>query len=566
MNNDESISCQTEFSNLTHCEIDSTQGEIMQSSESEKELSHEEIEASNEAPENSPYLEGLMKDLNQVSDAEGKLHKVIAFMEQALSQTGRPHFKSFWQARGLCIPLFKEESLSPTARAELWNKYTELSKTARRLKDHFDEQSAYAVEQIEIAINALDTGINSLEQNRDQIEEHEFALPCASLDAHLPFYRKTQGELNLLNVQASRINSLRKELVNTGMPSRKKNKFFHRLSQLGDKVFPRRKELIQLLSDRFTADVDSFIKRYFEKSELQGQLFFLREEIKNLQSAAKLLTLNTQAFTHTRLCLSECWDKVKQEDKERKKERMQLKTVFKQNFESVLAKIEECSQAIAGGLSPAESLKKIDEVSAIMRTVQLGKQEVHELRSRLDELRKPIVDQRKAAEQLRLDQEFERQQQKERHVIELKEAIKNLLKNGSSMSLEQLNAERDTLLETIQSSQITRAEKMDLERLLKPLRDIFLEKKASALKNLSENDRQSLEQLKDFLNERKELRHEVKEQLEALRRAVGSSGLDFEKAMEYNAQILSQKERLEKINQGIKEVEEQIANVENKLY
>lgn len=546
----------------------SPQGEGM--SENPEEGHSEHVDESHDdgaSAEHSTYLDGLMQELKDLPTAESKLQKVITFMEEALAQTGRPHFKSFWQARGLCLQFFKDDSISPTSRTDLWNKYTELSKTARRLKTHFDEQSAFAVEQIEIAINALDTELAQLEQNPDQIPTHDISIQCQALDAHLAIYQREQGELDQLNSKAARINSLRKELINTGMPSRKKNKFFHRLSQLGDRVFPRRKELIQKLSERFSNDVDAFVKSNFTGDKVQGQLFVMREEIKALQAIAKQLTLNTQTFTNTRMSLSQCWDKIKVLDKERKKERTQQKSVLKDNEDAVKAKIDECRQALEGSQhSPGEALKKIDEVAVFMRQTLLGRVEVKMLRDQLDALRQPFLDQLKAADQRRHDQEIERQQQRERNINEMKSSIEHLLHNSEKMNMDQFVAERDALTEKIQSAQISRAEKMEFERLMKPLRDVLLEKKADALKKMPENDRQALEQLGELLTEKKELRQEVKDQLETLRRAVGSSGLDFEKALEYNGQIGAQKERLEKINLGIQELEEQIEELEEKLY
>ena len=78
---------------------------------------------------------------------------------------------------------------------------------------------------------------------------------------------------------------------------------------------------------------------------------------------------------------------------------------------------------------------------------------------------------------------------------------------------------------------------------------------------LSDDDRQSLQQLKEVLKQRKERRQEIKTQIDALRKTAGVSGLDFEQAMNFNAQVASEKERLEKINQGIQEVEQKITQL-----
>jgi predicted rRNA methylase YqxC with S4 and FtsJ domains len=79
---------------------------------------------------------------------------------------------------------------------------------------------------------------------------------------------------------------------------------------------------------------------------------------------------------------------------------------------------------------------------------------------------------------------------------------------------------------------------------------------------LSEDDRQLLQQLKEILKEKKELRAEIKNQLEVYRKAVHKSGLDIEQSLSYNAQIAAENERLDKINQGIREIESKIDEIE----
>ena len=85
------------------------------------------------------------------------------------------------------------------------------------------------------------------------------------------------------------------------------------------------------------SDVEQFIKSYFQDEEFKDlHLYSLREEIKQLKTVAKILTLNTHAFTETRVKLSGCWDKIKNREKERKKETQQKKQEFKQNFDLVM--------------------------------------------------------------------------------------------------------------------------------------------------------------------------------------------------------------------------------------
>jgi len=554
----------SEESDFPPTENSSLQEAILASSLDETHDQHheeEEDQPKKGAASDHSYIEGLIKEIEHFPEVEVKLQKVIDFMEQSLAQTGSPHFKSFWQARGLCLQLFKE-NVSPAMRSTLWTKYTELSKEARRLKDLLDEQSSFAVEQIEIAIQALENDVAQL----DKIEElppANFEIASSSLRKNKDFYISIQNQLDLLNKQASRINALRKELIKTEMRVRKKNKFFQRLSQLGDKVFPKRKELIASLSNRFIEDVDMFISHHFSKEDLKDSLFILREEIKALQGTAKLFTLNTHAFTQTRMRLSECWDKIKNEEKERKKVRSQQKTAFKANMDQVFEKLEEAKKAIGENqLSPAEGNKKIDEVAAFMRSVELGRDEIQHLREQIAIARKPLLELMKSEEQKRQELEQEKQHQKQIKIQEIRDEIEQLIRSVDSFEANQLGQKKDSLLEKIQNAGLLKSEKIELERQLKPLRDIIADKKAMSLTALSADERQAHQQLKDALHERKELRNQIKEQLETLRRGKGASGLDFEKAMEYNSQIQIQKERLEKINQAVSEIEKKITDLE----
>jgi hypothetical protein len=510
------------------------------------------------------HLEALMKEIDLQPTPEAKLQRAIAFMEESLSQGKTPHFKSFWQARDLCLQLFKE-NIPPAMRSSFWAKYSELSKEARRLKDLLDEQSAFAVEQIEIAIQALENDIAGLEQQGVQNTD-DIVLNAKALEEKNDYYVSKQKEINILNTQAARINALRKELIKTEMRVRKKNKFFQRLSAAGDKVFPRRKELIQEISNQFISDINAFVKINFAQEKPHQPYYFLRDEIKALQGAAKLLTLNSTGFSQTRMLLSECWDKVKELDKERKHERAQKKAAFKQNVDAVMQKITEFDQGIQSGqLSTNDANNQFEEIVGFMRSVELGRDEVKFLRDKLSQARKPLLDKAKNEEQERQEQERERVRLKKQKVIDLRQNIENLLQNASNFDAEKILAERASLIEQIGNVGVPKAEKQDLERMLKPLNDLISEKKEQAMMSLSDDDRQALQQLREVLKQRKERRQVAKEQLESLRKAKGGSGFDFEQALVYNTQLNEEKERLEKINQGIQEIEQKIAELEQKI-
>lgn len=532
-----------------------------------------EVEATEASAENAPaepkdsrhkqVFDGFLAELAGLDSPEAKLQHAINFMEATISQATTPHFKSFWDARTLCLDFFKQ-NINPILRATLWAKYIELSKEARRVKEILEEQSAFASEQIDLAIQALENDIARNGEVIDTTTAAPLAITCVALQKKLPYYVQIQGELDLLNTQAARINGLRKELIKTEMRIRQKNRFFQRLSAAGDKVFPRRKDLIKELSNTFIEDVEAFIRQNFNGEEGGEALFELREEIKSLQGAAKLLTLNTHSFTHTRLRLSECWDSIKEHEKERKKERAQQRTVFRQNFTEVQDKIRAFNETFqTGSLTIAEASKQLDAIALFMREVDLGRDEVKDLREELQNARKPILDKQKEDEQQRLRQEEERDRARKQRIQELHAECAALLARVNELDADTLTAERDALALKVTQASITKIEKQELERILKPLRDIISEKKEQALLSLSDDDRQMLGQLKQLLKEKKERRQEIRNQVEVLRKACGSSGLDFEQSMRNNAQLEEERESLERINAGIKEIEDKIDEVES---
>lgn len=513
----------------------------------------------------SAQFEAFQKMFDEQPDAESKLQLAIDFMEASLAQGGTPHFRSFWEARRLCLTLFRE-NISPATRGQLWHKYSELSKEARRLKEILDEQSSFAVEQIEIAVQALENDIAQFQEQVDKTTWSDQLVFPQLLKGSVSVYQELQKQLNVLNVQASRINALRKELLKTEMRVRQKNKFFQRLSVAGDQVFPKRKEFIKQISQQFVDDVNQFISEHFGEQSSRESLYVLREEIKSLQGLAKVLTLNTNAFTQTRTRLSECWDHIKVEEKERKKERAQQRVVFKQNADEIQQEIQALKESFQKNEeSSAEAQKKIENIVQHMRRVELGRDELKVLREELAEVRRLVQDKLKADEDQRQHHEQERNRQKKEKYYLLKERAEQLLQRHETQDIDQLVVDREALGVELQESSLTKNEKQEIERLLKPLRDIITEKKEKALLALSEDDRQSLQQLKDILQQRKDRRQEIKNQLEVLRKAAGSSSLDFEKAMSYTAQINEEKERLEKANQGIQEMERKIADLQAKL-
>lgn len=149
-------------------------------------------------------------------------------------------------------------------------------------------------------------------------------------------------------------------------------------------------------------------------------------------------------------------------------------------------------------------------------------------------------------------------------MAEFRNRIEKLTAEAQTLEIGPLEETYKTLSQELQKESFTKAEKFPLERLLKCVRDAIDEKKELAILSLSEDDRNALQQLKDVLGQRKKRRQEIKKQVEELRKMSGGSSLDFEQLMQVSEQTKTEKERLEKADQGIKEIEDKIASVEGK--
>jgi len=192
-------------SSLLECDDDSMgQVDILEESEEEKSSTVSEESSITEQEEKSSegvkkegdkgkdeLFSKFLQELEDLTEPENKLKHVIDFMEKSLAQNGNPQFKSFWEARKLCLPLFKE-NINPALRTQLWKSYGELSHEARRLKEIFDEQSAFAVEQIEMAVTALEADIGDFDAQLEKVSDVEFPAPSETLKSKRSFYDRLQ--------------------------------------------------------------------------------------------------------------------------------------------------------------------------------------------------------------------------------------------------------------------------------------------------------------------------------------------------------------------------------------
>lgn len=529
-----------------------------------------EVEDSQQDADNQNQIDHFLKQLENISSPEEKLKGCIDFMRASLAQTGNPNFKGFWEVRKVCLPLFKE-NLSPAIRTQLWSDYVELTREGRRLKNLLDEETAFAVEQINLAIEALENEVKGyhahLEEILDRAQDVDLPYPTHSLEENFSSYQRLQKQLNLLNLYAARINSLRKELIRTEMRIRQKNKFFQSLSQLGDQVFPDRKELIRAISDMFMKDVTDFVEGYFseenfDEKEVRRSVFLFRTEIKNLQMIAKVLTLNTHAFSATREMLSGCWDKLKGMEKELKKEYAEHRQKSSENAVGLQQQIEAfMKEQSENPLSMEEGMKMLDVFSREMREVELTRHDVHMLKDLLRQAREPFEARRDIAEQERRQKDAEFEQARQERIEKFKKQLESLQQSVAQGAIESLKQEFEEVRKALPALSITKAERQHLERSLKMIRDQITERQSQAVLSLSADDRAALEDLEMILEQRNERRKEIKTQIEEYRKIMGGSGLDFEKAMRYGELMEDEKKTLSKIDESIAEIKKKIQDL-----
>jgi hypothetical protein len=514
-----------------------------------------------EVKEESAFSKEFSEKLAAYATPEEKIAYGLEFMRGSISQEGSPRFRQFWEARKLVLPFFKE-NLGTVIRSKLWNEYVELTVEARKLKEILEEQSSFAMEQIDLAIQATEADMQSFVDTLAASPDVGIPENCHTIIQKASVYNKIQKELNLLNALAGRLSGLRKEVIKTDMRIRFKTKFFKRLSDLGDQVFPKRKELIEAVSVEFEKDVDAFVSKYFKGDEVSGAPYYaLREEIKSLQGAAKIFTLNSGVFTRTRLKLSECWDKVKVLEKEHKKEVLEKRQASSEKIQEIQSQIDPIKEKVAE-MSLEEVNKEIDRISLTIKEANLHRDDVRKLKDELYKLRAPHL----AAQEEKLKAleaaEKERLLLKREAVSKLKEKISQGCKMSEEASLEDLKALFAEIEQELAAIDLSKMERQQIQRSFRPIKDQIIEKEERSLLNLSDDDKKALENLNSILVQKKQRRAEIKEQVEICRKALGGSGLDFEKAMQYQELLEQEKERLEKANAGIEEIEQKIAQLE----
>ncbi len=511
----------------------------------------------NEAPLQSEHLrpyvlpKALAEELSKLTSGEEKLSRCITCMQEILIGDQGVSFGTFWEIRRQCLDLFKQ-NINQSSRIQLWAQYTELCREARRLKEVFDEQSNFFTEQIEATLIAIKDDFANLETKLNQLEENSVLTQCQSLSNNMETYQRVQHELDYLNAFASRISSSRREVLKAQIRHKQKKHLLDSLSTLGDLVFPRRKELIQIVSQLFMEDVGAFIQNTFVGELSFQQLIEVQEEIKTIQHAARVLTLSTEAFSTTRQQLSECWNGLANDLNERKKAQHEKRVSFKKHKDELSEMLDLIKKGLeAGSMSDIEAKRGLHQLHSRLRSLPLSMADAKLLRHSIMEIENSL---------------------EERKVYSSSSKVKAL--EGTSFDAQRC---RDLLsrLETLSHGEHERGQ------LLESLRDIvkiahavnfgrpdrlYFDRMFTEIStHLEENMRRHLtpdlhdqEELKAFLGSIYDHYEVVKDHIQLLRRFCGDSGASFTEAMELTDLLGNSQELLRRLESLHAEVEKRL--------
>lgn len=486
--------------------------------EESKELKHEKKAESRALPRE------FLKELSCLESDEKRLDRLLCFMQEKLEARGALHFREFWEARSVALEFFKFH-IHPADRVRLWARYTELCQEAKQLKELFEEESSYITEQVEQAIEAVEHEmIGFMEKAHTEPSRKEFSQSTVAR-SHQDQYSEVQNELTYLNAFATRVSSLRKEVVKADIRPNHRHRLLIRLRKVGDEVYPLRKEHIQRVSALFMKDVETFVQEASVEQLGVRQLLEVREEIKRLQGLAKVLTLNTEAFTRTRLQLSQCWEAVRKFLQEHKKAQHEQRETFQRNRDEISSEIERLQREFEEGkIHEKQARKSIHQIASRMRNLSLAHKDVKQLKEKLGDFEAGLE---KKEERAFAPDPLCRQRG------ELLSRAENLLEEEESLldSLTQLISDANGM-------ELSHSQRVELDQKI-----------VKVLDQIEEQSHQR-ECQEDLLEQ---IMGTSKELIETWRKIKGSSNNDFALEMAYSDLMEREKERVERVETRVAE-------------
>lgn len=516
--------------------------------------------ANNKLPtldEETQYEPGQFREaLNALESPIKQVRLCIIVMRQSLSKPNYPAFILFWEAKKSALEHFKAIS-TPTVRSALWEEYIELTKEARRLSDLLQEQNLFSLEQIHLAVQALEKDLEEEENKISSMDRITFPKEASILLDRETIYNNNQLQLNFIHAMASRIQTIRKELISIPTSMKHKGKLLQRLSSLGDQIFPRRKKMIEEMSNLFYEDVQRFISKYFENKNTVSKekvppLYLLKEEIKAFQKMAKVFSISSECFFSTRKLLSKCFDTIKQKEKERRLGYQEKRQKTQQAFESIYQEIQNFGKWLATEtFSKKIYSEKLKELIENIERVPFVHEQLKILRGELEKQK-----------QLAEDKYFQKDSStivqgtaKREEIAAFLNECYATLEKAKDISIQELVDLREAVSKKSLTMKFNLEEEIQYELLLIELQMATVVKQEEACWKI-EDTSEKLQKLSDHLHITFACKEEVKLQLESLRKLNSSSGLNFQQALLCRDCIQKARDYIAKINDSIEKLEE----------
>lgn len=508
-----------------------------------------------------PQFDPLQETLVTVKDPIKRVRFCIDVMRESLSKPNYPAFVPFWEAKKCALEAFKEIS-TPTVRCALWEEYIELTKEARNLNDILQEQNTFSIEQITLAVQTLE---RDLEEEKDKIASMaRINIPKEgyTLKEREKIYNHNQLQVNFLHAMTARTQTIRRELIAIPISIKYKVKLLEKLSQLGNRIFPRKKEMIQEISTLFYEDVQRFKEKYFQTTSVQKEklppLYLLKEEIKAFQKMAKVFSISSECFFSTRKLLSTCFEMIKQKEKQRRLDYQEKKQKTQLEFESIYQEIQNLGKwIISESFSKKTYSDKLDEIYQNIEKIPFVHEQVKILRGELEKQKQLVEDKYLQKDPSSTSRSMSRREEAANFLSQ----YKTILEKTIDTSIEELLAMQEEINKQSLGLTFPLEEEIEYQASQVDLQTIILQKQEEVCWQIVDPS-ERIQSLTDHLVKTFACKEEMKLHLENLRRLNSSSGLNFQQALLCRDCIQKARDNMEKVNNSIEKIEEYLLESE----
>lgn len=457
------------------------------------------------------------KELMSLEHPDDRIDKMLVYMQSQLSHGELHPLSRFWKMRKFCLDHFKE-NIPASKRLRLWEKYRLVIDEIMKLKQMIDEKSTFEKEQIEEALSSISLDIGKIDELVAQ--EAEINIPkCPCLQKNALFYQSAQKELNVFSSYAKRLNALKKEILALDISFKKKQEILDQIHALADQVFPKKRELLKGVSHKYIDDIQFFIKQHFSSEEIKAPIFQLKEQIKNLQLFAKVISLNVEAFSQTRQMLSECWGKLKSYETKHKKMKEEKKALSEENFKKLSEKISKLKEQ-KKSLEKERFTKEVKLLGQSIQREDILKFQKKQLQDQLDMIDDLGVSNPNASEE-------------ELNLLNIKKELQTIQENLRHWDYQTLDSQIKSFYQLLEETKILDSQQTKMER------ELFNLKESLAAKLIEEiKDRIDIEESSNQIDS---FKSSLKKDAENYRKILNSSNQSIEKAIVYNELLMQSK-------------------------